>query len=83
MMKTIYPCRVADCYVFASIVTRAYGRKPSILLGGAAFIASAALNGAAVTIYMLIFRRVLLSVCVGFANQACVRTFLISLELDS
>ncbi|KAL0298367.1 UNVERIFIED_CONTAM: Hexose carrier protein HEX6 [Sesamum radiatum] len=55
---------------FASSVTRAYGRKPSILLGGAAFLAGAALNGAAVSIYMLIFGRVLLGVGVGFANQA-------------
>ncbi|KAL0286018.1 UNVERIFIED_CONTAM: Hexose carrier protein HEX6 [Sesamum calycinum] len=55
---------------FASSVTRAYGRKPSILLGGAAFLAGAALNGAAVSIYMLIFGRVLLGVGVGFANQS-------------
>ncbi|KAL0317625.1 UNVERIFIED_CONTAM: Hexose carrier protein HEX6 [Sesamum angustifolium] len=55
---------------FASSVTRAYGRKPSILLGGTAFLAGAALNGAAVSIYMLIFGRVLLGVGVGFANQA-------------
>ncbi|KAI3458327.1 hypothetical protein Pfo_014990 [Paulownia fortunei] len=56
--------------LFASSVTRAYGRKPSIVLGGAAFLAGAALNGAAVSIYMLIFGRVLLGVGVGFANQA-------------
>lgn len=55
--------------VFASSVTRAYGRKPSILAGGAAFLAGAALNGAAVNIYMLILGRILLGVGVGFANQ--------------
>ncbi|XP_051138476.1 hexose carrier protein HEX6-like isoform X2 [Andrographis paniculata] len=55
---------------FASSVTTAYGRKPSILFGGAAFLAGAALNGGAVSIYMLIFGRVLLGVGVGFANQA-------------
>ncbi|GFQ05168.1 hexose carrier protein hex6 [Phtheirospermum japonicum] len=55
---------------FASFVNRAYGRKPTILVGGAAFLAGAALNGAALTIYMLIFGRVLLGVGVGFANQA-------------
>eukprot|EP00257_Ricinus_communis_P019630 XP_015578673.1 hexose carrier protein HEX6 isoform X1 [Ricinus communis] len=55
---------------FASSVTRAFGRKPSILLGGAVFLAGAALGGAAVNVYMLIFGRVLLGVGVGFANQA-------------
>ncbi|KAK6794479.1 hypothetical protein RDI58_007932 [Solanum bulbocastanum] len=46
-------------------VTRAYGRKASILLGGANFLA----GGAASNIYMLIIGRVLLGVGVGFANQ--------------
>lgn len=54
---------------FASLVTAAYGRKPSILAGGAAFLAGAAIGGAAVNIYMLIFGRVLLGVGVGFSNQ--------------
>ncbi|KAG2699228.1 hypothetical protein I3843_07G182300 [Carya illinoinensis] len=55
---------------FASWVTRALGRKPSILAGGAAFLAGAALGGAAFNFYMLILGRVLLGVGVGFANQA-------------
>ncbi|KAG2699230.1 hypothetical protein I3760_07G183600 [Carya illinoinensis] len=55
---------------FASWVTRALGRKPSILAGGAAFLAGAALGGAAFNVYMLILGRVLLGVGVGFANQA-------------
>lgn len=54
---------------FASSVTRAFGRKPSILAGGAAFLAGSALGGAAVNVYMLILGRVLLGVGVGFANQ--------------
>lgn len=54
---------------FASSVTKAFGRKPSILVGGAAFLAGAALGGAALNVYMLIFGRVLLGVGVGFANQ--------------
>ncbi|XP_015877756.3 hexose carrier protein HEX6 [Ziziphus jujuba] len=56
--------------LFASSMTRAYGRKPSILVGGAAFLAGSALGGAAVNIYMLILGRVLLGVGVGFANQS-------------
>ncbi|OVA05907.1 Sugar/inositol transporter [Macleaya cordata] len=55
---------------FASFVTRAFGRKPSILIGGAAFLLGTALGAAAVNIYMLIFGRILLGVGVGFANQA-------------
>ncbi|KAK3026437.1 hypothetical protein RJ639_041449 [Escallonia herrerae] len=55
---------------FASSVTRAFGRKPSILIGGAAFLAGAALGGAASDVYMLIFGRILLGVGVGFANQS-------------
>ncbi|KAJ6316041.1 hypothetical protein OIU78_019342 [Salix suchowensis] len=55
---------------FASSITRKFGRKPSILLGGAAFLAGAALGGSAFNVYMLILGRVLLGVGVGFANQA-------------
>ncbi|KAJ9539771.1 hypothetical protein OSB04_026277 [Centaurea solstitialis] len=55
---------------FASPVTRAFGRKTSILIGGIAFLAGAALGGAAYNIYMLIVGRVLLGVGVGFANQS-------------
>ncbi|XP_061351794.1 hexose carrier protein HEX6-like [Gastrolobium bilobum] len=55
---------------FASSVTRAFGRKPSILVGGVAFLIGAALGGAALNIYMLILGRVLLGVGVGFANQS-------------
>uniref|UniRef100_A0A2P2PK86 Major facilitator superfamily (MFS) profile domain-containing protein n=1 Tax=Rhizophora mucronata TaxID=61149 RepID=A0A2P2PK86_RHIMU len=55
---------------FASSVTKAFGRKPSILLGGTAFLAGAALGGAAFNVYMLIIGRVLLGVGVGFANQS-------------
>ena len=54
---------------FASAVTRAFGRMPSILVGGAAFLAGAALGGAAFNVTMLILGRVLLGVGVGFANQ--------------
>ncbi|MCL7033915.1 hypothetical protein MKW94_028487 [Papaver nudicaule] len=55
---------------FASSITSAFGRKPSILIGGATFLAGTALGAAAANIYMLIFARVLLGVGVGFANQA-------------
>ncbi|KAI3458339.1 hypothetical protein Pfo_015002 [Paulownia fortunei] len=55
---------------FASRVTQDYGRKPSIIIGGVAFLIGSALGGAAENIYMLIFGRLLLGVGVGFANQS-------------
>uniref|UniRef100_A0A0E0A4S9 Major facilitator superfamily (MFS) profile domain-containing protein n=1 Tax=Oryza glumipatula TaxID=40148 RepID=A0A0E0A4S9_9ORYZ len=54
----------------ASRVTAGRGRRPSMLLGGAAFLAGAAVGGASVDIYMVILGRVLLGVGLGFANQA-------------
>lgn len=54
----------------ASPVTRTLGRRASMLLGGAAFMAGAALGGVAINVYMLILARVLLGVGVGFTNQA-------------
>nr|GMC65752.1 hexose carrier protein HEX6 isoform X1 [Ipomoea batatas] len=44
--------------LLASSVTRACGRTPSILIGGVAFLAGAALGGAAINVYMLILGRV-------------------------
>ncbi|KAI3420619.1 MFS domain-containing protein, partial [Psidium guajava] len=55
---------------FASSVTRYLGRRPSILAGGATFLAGSALGGAASNVAMLIFGRVLLGIGVGFANQS-------------
>jgi sugar porter (SP) family MFS transporter len=55
---------------FASVVTRAFGRKISMTLGGIVFLMGAILNGAAINIEMLIVGRLLLGVGVGFANQS-------------
>ncbi|THG04345.1 hypothetical protein TEA_014968 [Camellia sinensis var. sinensis] len=55
---------------FASSITKAFGRKPSILVGGVAFLAGSALGGAAFNVYMLILGRILLGFGVGFANQS-------------
>ncbi|CAD6340375.1 unnamed protein product [Miscanthus lutarioriparius] len=54
----------------ASRVTAGRGRRESMVLGGAAFLAGAAVGGASVNIYMVILGRVLLGVGLGFANQA-------------
>ena len=64
----------------ASWITKKFGRKPTILAGGAAFLCGAALGGAAFNIYMVIFGRVLLGVGVGFANQ--VPSYLIAIFLQ-
>ncbi|XP_052174289.1 hexose carrier protein HEX6-like [Diospyros lotus] len=56
--------------LFASSVTRTYGRRPSIIVGGAAYFAGAVLSGAASNLYMLMSGRVLLGVGIGFADQA-------------
>lgn len=53
----------------ASSLTRDFGRKPSILVGGAAFLAGSVLGGAAFNVYMRILGRVLLGIGVSFANQ--------------
>lgn len=55
---------------FASSCTRDFGRKPSILIGGAAFLFGAILGAAAINVYMLILGRVLLGIGVGFGNQS-------------
>lgn len=60
---------------FASSVTRYFGRRPSILGGGAAFLAGSALGGAASNVAMLIFGRVLLGIGVGFANQVLLLSY--------
>ncbi|KAI3418630.1 uncharacterized protein J3R85_013575 [Psidium guajava] len=54
----------------ASVITRVYGRKISMFLGGLAFLIGAILNGIAMNIALLIIGRLLLGVGVGFANQS-------------
>ncbi|XP_008812644.2 sugar transport protein MST3-like [Phoenix dactylifera] len=55
---------------FASVVTRAFGRKWSMFGGGVTFLIGAALNGFAKNVLMLILGRILLGIGVGFANQS-------------
>ncbi|KAK7311626.1 hypothetical protein RJT34_09883 [Clitoria ternatea] len=54
----------------ASRVTAAFGRRNTIILGGAVFLAGGAINGGAENIAMLILGRILLGLGVGFTNQA-------------
>ncbi|KAK3431698.1 hypothetical protein EUGRSUZ_E03809 [Eucalyptus grandis] len=54
----------------ASTVTRKFGRKMSMFLGGILFCVGALLNGFANAVWMLIVGRILLGFGIGFANQA-------------
>ncbi|XP_042492766.1 sugar transport protein 5-like isoform X2 [Macadamia integrifolia] len=54
----------------ASRLTRALGRRATMVLGGCTFFIGAVINGAAVNIAMLILGRILLGFGVGFTNQA-------------
>ncbi|KAI3952758.1 hypothetical protein MKW92_035287 [Papaver armeniacum] len=67
--SSLYLASLIACF-FASYVTRIYGRKPSIIVGGAAFVIGSVFGGAAVNIEMLIIGRILLGIGVGFANQS-------------
>ncbi|KAK7281468.1 hypothetical protein RIF29_09495 [Crotalaria pallida] len=55
---------------FAATITRKFGRKPSMFIGGFFFLVGALLNGFAVNIEMLIIGRILLGFGVGFCNQS-------------
>ncbi|XP_054803921.1 sugar transport protein 1-like [Prosopis cineraria] len=54
----------------ASAMTRKFGRRNSMLFGGALFFIGALLNGFAQAIWMLILGRMLLGFGVGFCNQS-------------
>jgi len=56
--------------LFASHVTRRYGRKASIISGGISFLLGSALNAGAMNLTMLISGRIMLGVGIGFSNQA-------------
>jgi MFS family permease len=53
----------------ASSITRALGRRTTMILGGMFFVSGALLNGLAMDIWMLIAGRLLLGFGIGCANQ--------------
>lgn len=65
----------------ASSITRALGRKVSMLVGGILFLAGALFNGLAQNVAMLIIGRLLLGFGVGFANQVLQPFFFLLLFL--
>ncbi|MBA0851756.1 hypothetical protein Goshw_025365, partial [Gossypium schwendimanii] len=52
--------------LFASTVTRVFGRKASMLVAGVAVLIGSALGGAASNLYMLVFGRLFLGIGLGF-----------------
>lgn len=67
--SSLYLAALASSLI-ASTVTRKFGRKLSMLFGGALFFAGALINGLAKDVAMLIVGRILLGFGVGFANQS-------------
>ena len=55
--------------LFASSVTRRFGRRTSILIGGTVFVLGSVFGGAAVNVYMLLLNRIFLGIGLGFTNQ--------------
>jgi len=66
--SSLYLAALASSFV-ASAVTRKYGRKISMFVGGVAFLIGSLFNAFATNVAMLIVGRLLLGVGVGFANQ--------------
>ncbi|CAD6201515.1 unnamed protein product [Miscanthus lutarioriparius] len=56
--------------LFASSVTRRFGRRTSILIGGTVFVLGSVFGGAAVNVYMLLLNRIFLGIGLGFTNQS-------------
>uniref|UniRef100_A0ACD5W8C9 Uncharacterized protein n=1 Tax=Avena sativa TaxID=4498 RepID=A0ACD5W8C9_AVESA len=68
--SSLYVSGLLTAVLLASWFTARHGRRPSMILGGLAYLAGAAVSGGAVNVYMAILGRALLGVGLGFANQA-------------
>ncbi|XP_066342712.1 hexose carrier protein HEX6-like isoform X1 [Miscanthus floridulus] len=68
--SSLYIAGLLTAMLLSSWFTARHGRRPSMIIGGAAFLAGAAVSGGAVNVYMAILGRALLGVGLGFANQA-------------
>ncbi|CAO2142216.1 unnamed protein product [Urochloa humidicola] len=68
--SSLYIAGLLTALLLSSWFTARHGRRPSMILGGVAFLAGAAVSGGAVNVYMAILGRALLGVGLGFANQA-------------
>jgi MFS family permease len=67
--SSLYISGLLTAVLLASWVTASRGRRASMILGGFAYIAGAAVSGAAVNVSMAILGRALLGVGLGFTTQ--------------
>ncbi|VAH23454.1 unnamed protein product [Triticum turgidum subsp. durum] len=67
--SSLYISGLFTAVLLSSWVTARCGRRPSMIVGGTAYLAGAAVSGGAVNVYMAILGRALLGVGLGFANQ--------------
>ena len=67
--SSLYIAGLLTAVLLSSWFTAKHGRRPSMIVGGVAFLAGAAVSGGAVNVYMAILGRALLGVGLGFANQ--------------
>lgn len=58
-------------FIVASTVTRKWGRKRSMLVGGLLFLVGAVVNAATQNVVMLIIGCILLGFGIGFISQVC------------
>ncbi|XP_006663022.2 hexose carrier protein HEX6-like [Oryza brachyantha] len=68
--SSLYISGLLTAVLLASWVTASRGRRTSMILGGVAYIAGAAVSGAAVNVSMAILGRALLGVGLGFTTQS-------------
>ncbi|KAG8090218.1 hypothetical protein GUJ93_ZPchr0011g27216 [Zizania palustris] len=68
--SSLYISGLLTAMLLASWVTASRGRRSSMILGGVAYLAGAAVSGAAVNVSMAILGRALLGVGLGFTTQS-------------
>ncbi|KQJ87983.1 hexose carrier protein HEX6 [Brachypodium distachyon] len=68
--SSLYISGLLTAVLVASWFTERHGRRPSMILGGVAYLFGAAVSGGAANVSMAILGRALLGVGLGFANQA-------------
>ena len=67
--SSLYITGLLTAVLLASWLTARCGRRPSMVFGGVAYLAGAAVSGGAVNVFMAILGRALLGVGLGLANQ--------------
>jgi MFS family permease len=80
--SSLYIAGLLTAILLSSWFTARRGRRPSMIIGGAAFLAGAAVSGGAVNVYMAILGRALLVVGLGIDNQVRVAIEQITLNLE-